>query len=73
MMNETIKSVTSELEILQEEFKEVIDSPWSMYNNLTWPNIVKFYNENSFEETKEVINRSDIRTYRTEEAFCGNI
>jgi len=68
-----LKTVTPELEILEKDYKNTMNSPWDMYNNLTWNEVINTYNEKGFEVAKELIRRSDISAYRAEEAACGCI
>ena len=68
-----IKTYTPELETLKFYFNETKENPWSMYNNLTWSEVIKTFNEKGFNEAKELIRQKDIFAYRRDEAECGNI
>jgi uncharacterized protein Smg (DUF494 family) len=72
-LTQTIKTVTPELQELENDYKGVKNSPWDMYNNLTWNEVICTFNDEGFEVAKELIRRSDIRAYRQEEASCGCI
>jgi hypothetical protein len=64
---------SKDLEALKRKFDDVKDSPWSMYNNITFEEVIEVYNERGFKDASEYIRRSDISAYRAEEAACGNI
>ena len=68
-----IKTITSEIETLKFYFNETKENPWSMYNKLTWDEVIKTFDEKGFSEAKELIRRRDIFAYRKDEANCGNI
>ena len=73
MENITIKTVNSELEILRNTLGYAQDSPWDMYLELQWSDVIEVYNEKGFDVAIELIRRADIRAYREDEATCGNI
>jgi len=72
-MSELIKTTTPELQELEKDYKETMSSPWDMYNNLSWNEVICTFNKKGYEVAKELIRRSDITAYRREEAACGCI
>jgi len=68
-----VKTATPELELLKSNYNSTTDSPWSMYNDLTWNEVICTFNEKGYEVAKELIRRNDISAYHREEASCGCI
>lgn len=63
-----------DLEAITERFLETRKNPWSMYNELeSLDTVMEFYVDHTFDETMEFIRRADLRAYRAEEYYAGNL
>ena len=64
---------TQDLEILEQKYNEAKNSPWCQFFRLSWGSVLETLELHGLNAAKELIRKSDIKAYRTDEALNGDI
>jgi hypothetical protein len=58
---------------LKKLFNSLMDSPWAIYVETTFKDVLVIFKKDGYNSAKEFIRREDISAYRKEEYACGNL
>lgn len=65
--------MNEDLDYLRRYLESVKQSPWGDYVTLNYDEVVKYFEEEGLENTKDLIKQADIFAYRKEEFYNDNL